>query len=352
MVAPRGMRLGEAVRIPDEREANTLYNKGMFGMPVSGGGLDLTLIEALYLVDAGRLVVADEDAFSLLAAGAAADAEFDLRFVAYRDLRNRTFIVRQDKAGRFHLYPRGSLPGRTASSHLIEAVSERSQLDAAALLTRVDEARAQSKRLLVVLVDEEGDITYYDVKRAEPRAGVPALPTLPATGRFEAELLGERVILRDSALYDEAFFGRDLGVAHHLSLPEAVYLARAGCLALSGIADAEALAARAVAAEPDFELRCVAYADLRARGLVVKTGFKFGTHFRLYTGSPAEQHAPFLVHVLPAASMVAWPEVCGFVRLAHAVRKRLLFAVPGGGAGDDDATRGAFGYLEFSRAKP
>jgi tRNA-intron endonuclease len=150
------------------------------------------------------------------------------------------------------------------------------------------------------------------------------------------------------ALFADGWVGRDVGIGLQISLPEAAYLAAAGKLdvrdAATGEAlDAAALSARAERVEPDFALRRETYARLRRRGIVPKTGFKYGTHFRAYVGAPEEEHAPYLVHALPPDRLVAWPEVAGFVRLAHGVRKRLFFAVQ---VGDDLA------LLELARRKP
>ena len=56
---------------------------------------------------------------------------------------------------------------------------------------------------------------------------------------------------------------------------------------------------RAKEVQPDFDMRLLAYADLRSRKLVVKTGFKYGTHFRVYKGDPSSHHSEYLVHAVP-----------------------------------------------------
>lgn len=47
----------DCVIIGDPTEASQIYNKGYYGYPMSGGGLQLELLEALYLVEASRLEV-------------------------------------------------------------------------------------------------------------------------------------------------------------------------------------------------------------------------------------------------------------------------------------------------------
>jgi tRNA-intron endonuclease len=48
---------GDKVIVPDRKMASTLINKGNFGKPMKGGGLELTILEAAYLVGCQRLEV-------------------------------------------------------------------------------------------------------------------------------------------------------------------------------------------------------------------------------------------------------------------------------------------------------
>ena len=334
---PKARLKGERVLVPDEKEASTLYNKGAFGVPQSGGALELDLVES------NRLAVEGMDAGELLRHASAREESFDIRYVVYRDLRARGFVVKPSNLTDYNVYPRGALPGRAPSRSLVRCASERGSLDADAVVADVERARRHNKTLLLALVDEEGDLTYYEAGVPELKADVTPLPA----ASFRAHLLADRVVLTDKAdarrLFEDGWFGRDVGLALQLSLPEALYLAEAGRLDVEGVSVDE-LRRRAREAEPEFDLRRDLYAALRRAGLVVKTGFKYGTHFRVYEGPPEEEHAPYLVHAIAPGRRVPWPEVSGFVRLAHGVRKRLFFAV--GRAG------GGFSLLELARRKP
>jgi tRNA-intron endonuclease len=81
--------------------------------------------------------------------------------------------------------------------------------------------------------------------------------------------------------------------------------------------------------QPDIARRLRVYQHLRSRGLVPKTGFKFGSHFRVYRQEIGEGHAPYLVHVIPAEYTATWAEISRAVRLANSVRKQMIFAVVG-----------------------
>jgi len=58
---------------------------------------------------------------------------------------------------------------------------------------------------------------------------------------------------------------------------------------------------------------------------VVKTGFKYGSHFRVYDGDPSSHHSKYLVHAVPFDYKTSWPEISRAVRLAHGVKKDIIF---------------------------
>lgn len=77
--------------------------------------------------------------------------------------------------------------------------------------------------------------------------------------------------------------------------------------------------------EAEFDIRYFVYKDLRDRGLIVKTGFKYGCHFRVYRKGP-EEHAEYLVHVIPEKREFQTYDIVKHCRLAHSVNKLMVFA--------------------------
>jgi tRNA-intron endonuclease len=112
-----------------------------------------------------------------------------------------------------------------------------------------------------------------------------------------------------------------------LSLIEAHYLLEQYLLDLGGTSKKK-FDKEATFVQPDFFLRYSGYRKLREQGLRVKTGFKYGTHFRAYTANPGHTHADFLVHLYPDRSEMDWQEISRGVRVAHGVNKRILFSTP------------------------
>ncbi len=87
---------------------------------------------------------------------------------------------------------------------------------------------------------------------------------------------------------------------------------------------------------PDFKALYEVYEDWRMQGFVLKTGFKFGTHFRLYfpgavpgRGQGEWMHSKHVIHVFPRESRLLISEWARAIRVAHSVRKTFLLAIPG-----------------------
>ena len=77
------------------------------------------------------------------------------------------------------------------------------------------------------------------------------------------------------------------------------------------------------------------YEDWRLKGYVVKTGFKFGSHFRIYfpgasPGRTGEKwiHSKHVLHVFPKEQKLLISEWARAVRVAHSVKKTFLLAIP------------------------
>ena len=83
--------------------------------------------------------------------------------------------------------------------------------------------------------------------------------------------------------------------------------------------------------QPDIKERLKVYKDLRKKKLLPKTGFKFGSHFRVYDSMPYSTHAPYLIHVVKSSYEATWAEISRAVRLANSVKKEMIFAVAGRG---------------------
>ncbi len=330
-----GKLVGSQVIVEDQAEASQIHNKGYYGVPQTGGILKLDIMEAIYLVESARLEVLSEgeakSATELLRLAHRGSEGFEIRYLVYRELRQRGYIVKLGQPPLdFRVFPRGGSPTKTPSKWWVSAISERSTFDLGELLVNLDHTTDVRKKLLLAVVDEESDVTYYDVRRMVPKGRVSAVDlSAPA----EALLMGDRVLVNDEsgakALHGGHFFGKTVGPLLQLSLIEAAFLVELGALKLKDAKTSRpvvlaSLKKRAREIQPDFDLRLSAFKDMKGKGLVVKTGFKYGSHFRAYEGDPGKQHARYLVHAVPEKYTTMWPEVSRAVRLAHGVKKEIL----------------------------
>jgi tRNA-intron endonuclease len=81
------------------------------------------------------------------------------------------------------------------------------------------------------------------------------------------------------------------------------------------------------------------YEEWRLNGYIVKTGFKFGSHFRIYfpgaspskgKGADPEKwiHSKHVLHVFPKEQKLLVSEWARAVRVAHSVKKTFLLSIP------------------------
>ncbi len=71
------------------------------------------------------------------------------------------------------------------------------------------------------------------------------------------------------------------------------------------------------------------YSDLRDKGYVVRTGFKFGFHFRVYPKGkrPGEEHTQWVVEVHDQHEKLTMPGLSRMVRMAQTLHTTLLVAI-------------------------
>ncbi len=346
-----------SVRFPDRDEANAVYAKGFFGTLEPDGSLRLDRYESVYLAEMGRIEVRGPGGravtwSTIFRRAVRGDRGFPVRYLVYRDLRQRGYIVREGPPPvAFAVLPRGGILHKTPSRYWVEALSERVPFDLARVVELAERSQAARRILWLGLVDEESDLTYYRIRRPAPTGAVVPRPLDAPT---EGWVSHDRVTVLDPAAVEGLgkglAYGSRVGARLELSLIEAAYLGASGQLRLRDTSTGrpvppEQLARRARKLDPRFTERLAAYRDLRERRLVVKTGFKYGAHFRAYPRNPENAHARYLVHALPAAHRSSWPEVAGSVRVAQGVRKELLVASV---AGDASPVR----FLSLERIRP
>ncbi|MFW6152805.1 MAG: tRNA-intron lyase, partial [Halobacteriota archaeon] len=224
-------RVGASVRVGGDARQR-LYGARGIGRPVGDGEVELTWVEAAYLLERGDLGSVDGvDAAAFISDPPAVG---DLaRLCAYRDLRERGYYVSPayhpgdapaSTAVVLLVRPRGSDPTTDEVAHRVVVVGE-----------STDMAVDDLSEATLAIVDDESEVTYAEVRAIDPDGEQDELRDLTITGT----LTGDRVLVEDPpiALHHGALFGRPVeedGATLWLNLLEARHLERRGILRCEG----------------------------------------------------------------------------------------------------------------------
>ncbi|MDD1655809.1 MAG: tRNA-intron lyase [Methanomicrobiales archaeon] len=328
---------GTAVRLGPE--ALSLHQQGGYGR-VEAGGLRLAPEEALYLLQRQKIEVEGWD-FDRLLARFSGSGPFLRSFLVYRDLRERGYAV-QPGPQDYRVFRRGDRPGSGKTRYLVRVVSERDLVDFEAAGAEVATSSHMRKEYVLAVVDDEDELTYYGVKASV----LPEMGKVAEAVHAMGEPLGTAVMIRgeDADALARQWYGTRLDEQRLLLSPaEAYHLVQEGILTVpepEGHLTPSALLNRAAATDSEIREKAQVYSDLRRRGYTPRTGYKFGHHFRVYTGD--KTHSDLLVHALPPGVRLPMSAIARSVRLAHSVKKKMLF-----GCVQEKGIR----YIEFGRIK-
>ena len=157
----------------------------------------------------------------------------------------------------------------------------------------------------------------------------------------EGKLLQNRVRVWEGyeGIHSELYYGKMFEDHLDLSLSEAMHLVERDELVVrdeNGKIDREKLFDRFCSLDDEFQQKYIVYSDLRERGYILKSGFKFGAHFRVYPrgvnpykDGPKSQkeHTKWVVHAVPEDHSLTFSEMSRAVRLAQNIRATMLWGV-------------------------
>ncbi|MFQ5974888.1 MAG: tRNA-intron lyase [Candidatus Hydrothermarchaeales archaeon] len=149
---------------------------------------------------------------------------------------------------------------------------------------------------------------------------------------MSAEIVDDKVMLKDQSLVSKLYekgFGKLVNNGLELSLLEALFLLERDSITISK--NDKALTPEDILKrvdEDEFMLRYRVFKDLRERGYIAKSGFKFGAHFRVYKrGEYENAHSVYLVHAVKEGDTLSFSELSRAIRLSQSVKKDMIFAV-------------------------
>jgi len=305
------------------RDGRVLYDQSGYGRP-EGENIRLAPQEALYLLHRQKIEVPGYT-FDTLLAEYADQRNFLRSFLVYRDLRERGYVV-QTGPHDYRVFRRGEKPGTGESLYLVRVLSERDPVRFVKLIEEVVTARNMRKQYVLAVVDDEEELTYYEIKLQKlADSCVPA----PKIAKAEAILVGKSAMVRTAPRSDLelAGFGKRLDDQRLMIAPvELLYLMAEGVISVKK--NGTALTAEeyfAFASDSDQELaeKDKVYTELRHHNFIPRTGYKFGHHFRVYCGKNV--HSDLLVHAIEKEAVMPMSVISRSVRMAHSVKKKMFF---------------------------
>ncbi|HEV2226229.1 MAG TPA: tRNA-intron lyase [Nitrososphaerales archaeon] len=161
---------GESVRVSDKDRFGELEGSG-YGSR-EGNELVLRDYEALYLLYVKKLELLDKSerqvSFEKLAELAQTRASDSwTRFVIYRDLRSRGYVVREGFGfgTDLRVYERGDYPKKPAK-YVVFALDEGIEKGMGDLQKSVKEMAKMGKEAIIAVIERRGEVIYYKVSKA------------------------------------------------------------------------------------------------------------------------------------------------------------------------------------------
>jgi len=157
----------------NSESAFSLFEKSFFGEK-KAGKVEYALVEALFLVSEGKMEVfsgskpLNEE--SLLRKLRKIDKKIETKFIVFSDLRKKGYIIKTAlKFGaEFRVYDKGYSPGKAHARWILYTAREHDAVNWHDFAAKNRIAHSTNKSLLIGIVDEESDVSYYQVEWQKP----------------------------------------------------------------------------------------------------------------------------------------------------------------------------------------
>ncbi len=157
----------------DSDKAREFYARSRYG-EIKNGKVYLSFFEALFLMEKKKLIVYDarrkEYSNERFIKKIKAKNDFLVKYSVFKDLRSKGYIVKTAlKFGAdFRVYNKGIKPGEDHAKWVVFCVheSDRQTWNDFSAKNRV--AHSTKKKLLIAVVDDEGDVSYWEVHWVKP----------------------------------------------------------------------------------------------------------------------------------------------------------------------------------------
>lgn len=168
-IAVKGVLDEKGVKLPTSQNVEEISSKG-YGT-TEDNKLLLTFYEALYLLDKGSLEVEDGKGKKmnfqrLLQHYESVDDNAWIKYLTYRDLRSRGYVVREGFGSGvdFRVYERGDY-GKDTAKYLVLSVQEGKPVSVEDLTHVMTQSQSLKKELILTVMNRRGEIVYYSVSQ-------------------------------------------------------------------------------------------------------------------------------------------------------------------------------------------
>jgi tRNA-intron endonuclease len=164
--------IGENVS-SNSAESFSLYKKSSFGEP-TGEKIQYSLSETLFLAENGKMDIYSRGKKipkkDMIKKIQKIDKRIQIKYSVFKDLRQRGYIVKTAlKFGAdFRVYEKGARPGKKHAKWIVFADHESKRLTWHEFSAKNRVAHSTKKNLLLAIVDEENDVTYYEIRWIRP----------------------------------------------------------------------------------------------------------------------------------------------------------------------------------------
>ncbi len=133
-----------------------------------------SLSEALFLIESKKMDIHQKDKKliqkQIINKFEKIDKKFKIKYMVFKDLRKRGFILKTAlKFGaEFRVYEKGTSIGKDHARWILYPVSENEALTWHEFSAKNRVAHSTKKNLLIAVVDDENDVSYYEVGWIKP----------------------------------------------------------------------------------------------------------------------------------------------------------------------------------------
>jgi len=163
---------GEIISSTDAN-AFSFHKKSHFGEP-KNNKIQYSLTEAMFLLENEKIEIYSKNKElsqkEFLEKCRKIDKKIQIKYLVFKDLRERGYVVKTAlKFGAdFRVYDKGSSPGIQHAKWIVFAEHESNRMTWHEFSAKNRVAHSTKKNLLLAIADEEGDISYYEVKWIKP----------------------------------------------------------------------------------------------------------------------------------------------------------------------------------------